>query len=235
MSSSTAKFSSPTNNRSLYLDVLEALRQAAVPFGRADDDDLSSTVCAPAPIIAITSPGPRDGKTFVATTLAMQLAAAGEGKVLLVDTGSPGKTSATASLAPEARRGWPEVARGEAEFSEIVLSEVIAGVDFLPSPPAGVAAAQILLRDPRYFALLRQATPSYCAIVTDCLGLSSLPVGQEFLRRSDAILMVLNYADGSAVAVREYLQRLGPVRKKIVGGIINRRRFPIPRFLYRLM
>jgi Mrp family chromosome partitioning ATPase len=209
----------------MYLDVLEAMRRFSILPAREGDAGRGA-----APILAVTSPASRDGKSYVASTLANQLAAGGEGRVLLLDASAGNDGSPTAALAAEQESGWPEVVRGEARLGDVLRVEVEPMLDVLPVSRLQDGAA--LLRDPRFFALLDEVRRRYHLVVADCLSLTALPVGLDLLRRCDGILLVLSYGENSSIATRECLERLDDAQGRVIGAIINRRRFPTPSFLY---
>jgi succinoglycan biosynthesis transport protein ExoP len=167
-------------------------------------------------VIVITSSGPGEGKSTVTTRLGISLASAGA-KVLLVD-GDLRRPSLQKQIGENSERGFSFLLAGEADI--MPLQTVHQRLDFLsvgvrPPNPAE------LLHSPSLSSALSKWRSQYDYIIID-----SPPVGLV----SDA-LAVGELADGVILVVRDRvttksglilsLERLSPIRSKILGLIFN--------------
>lgn len=169
--------------------------------------------------IVVTSTGPGEGKTVVATNLAVALAEAGE-RVILIDADMR-KPRVHAVFGRAQTPGLSNVLVGNAKPSDSVHSTTVPGLWVLPAGLHPPNPAELLgskrFRD--YLSALRDHfdwiiidTPPVMA-VTDSSVVSHLTTG---------IVFVVGAEMTSRHAAMRAIEQLGQARAKFVGAVLNR-------------
>jgi tyrosine-protein kinase len=188
----------------------------------------------PARLLMVTSPEPVEGKTSVATHLALADAADGE-KVALVeaDLRRPGLAATlVASGAVRSEIGLTNYLASAASEDEILvphpqfpnLHVVWSG----PTPPNPTT----LLRSEQLATLLRSLQSSYDRIIVDTPPVSVGADASVVASRVDSVLYVIDATKTSRTAARAGLNQLANVHANVVGIVVNKTTVPSFRAYY---
>jgi capsular exopolysaccharide synthesis family protein len=168
--------------------------------------------------LMITSAGPREGKTTVATNLAASLAQNGH-RVLLVDTdlrrprihktfGLPGNVGVSSILI------------GEHTLETAVRETVVPGLFVLPCGPVPPNPSEQLDSD-AFRQLIADATAMFDKVVFDSPPLGAVTDGAIIAPRLDGTLFVAQSRQTSRDAAASALKQLRDVRATIFGSVLN--------------
>jgi len=125
-------------------------------------------------VVLITSAQPAEGKTFMATNLALALAYEKEMRVLLMDA-DPYRHSVMHYLGVSADRGWLDVITDTASLADVLLRTNLPNLDLLPSGQerAGIPELMSSSRMSSLFDELNRQDPLRIIIVDSVPCLSS--------------------------------------------------------------
>ncbi|MCC6493814.1 MAG: polysaccharide biosynthesis tyrosine autokinase [Pirellulales bacterium] len=197
--------------------VAEAVRtlRTALHFGLAGQE---------AKIVAVTSPLPGDGKTTVASNLAIAMAQADQ-RVLLIDADLRKPSQHLIfKLAPE--KGLASVLSARMPAGEAIVSSVVGALDVLPCGP--LPANPVELLNNGYFAeLLQSLKARYDKIIIDSPPVLPVADARIIAAVSDATLLVLRAERStrrSALGARNELWRVRATRLGVVlNGVPHRK------------
>lgn len=172
--------------------------------------------------LLVTSSLPGEGKTTVATALAMALAHL-DRPVLLVDGDMHGHgVSRLFGLrpgnGPSQRPGLPSLLRGEVGIVECLRPGPAPQLSVLPTSSDG-SAGDLLAR--RFEAVLDQARSRFAMVVVDAPALLDGDDARFLARHCDAVLMVVA-GDTPAYSVSEAALALDALGARVVGAVANR-------------
>ena len=167
-------------------------------------------------VLVITSSGPNEGKSTVSTRLAIALSAAGA-KVLLVDADLR-KPTLQKQLGDERERGLSYLLAGEEGVEPSPTEHKL--LDFLPVGVRPPNPSELLHSPALAGAVARwRASYEYVLIDSPPLGLVSdaLSVGEL----ADGVLLVVRDRVTAKGTLRLVLDRLSPLRARVLGLIFN--------------
>ena len=178
-------------------------------------------------IIALVSPGRREGTTSCTVSLGRYLAAR-RGRVLMVDANAPNPALHDLSGVLRAE-GVHEVFEGELSLERAVKPTSVSGLFVMTS---GESAADgqvqpVLLRD-RIF----NTACDYDFVLVDCPAVNVYEGSASIASTCEGVILVVEGGRTlrqSARAAKQLLVRAGC---NMLGVFINKRRYPIPQFLY---
>ncbi len=205
-------------------------RGGRVPLALAAPDDPATEVLrtlrtalafvlkARGKIVAVSSPSPGVGKSFVCANLAQLVAAAGQ-RVLLVDADlRQGRLHRYFSA--EQSPGLSDVLRGEATLEEVVKGTGTAGLEILPRGEPAHTPAELLAR-PRLAEILATAAARYDVVLVDTPPI--LPVTDALLvsRSASVNLLVLRARQHAVPEIADALELFARSGVPVHGGILN--------------
>lgn len=183
-----------------------------------------------APAVAVTATGRGDGCTTVAINIALCAAGLAGYRTLLVDADLE-RCGASALLGAGKGPGLGEMLTGEAQDGG--CAKAVEGTALTLIPAGRGASATIVAQPKRFSELVREWRSRYDWVVIDTPPVLS----------SAAAVTVARLVSGAAVVLRarrtrpEVLERvtgqLTDAGVPILGAVLNRRRFVIPRGAYR--
>jgi tyrosine-protein kinase Etk/Wzc len=194
-----------------YDSTVEGLRglRATLQFGLVD---------APNRIVAITSPAPSDGKSFLCANLAALIAESGK-RVLLIDADlRRGRLAQYLGRSPNG--GLTELLTGQVDLEVAARATGVEGLHFIaagaypPNPSEILTSArfgEILARFEQEFDLVIVDTPPLLA-VADAAVIAHIAGSTVLVMRSGA------HTEGH---VAEALKKLRRARARVVGGVMN--------------
>ncbi|MHC4473071.1 MAG: polysaccharide biosynthesis tyrosine autokinase, partial [Planctomycetota bacterium] len=195
--------------------VAEAFRtlRTGVLFSRRDEEIKSCLV---------TSAGPGEGKTTIAANLAITMAQAGRGPVLLIDADLR-KSRIHSSLGLENKVGLTNCLVGSESLAECVRATEIENLFVLTSGPTPPNPAE-LLGGLRTGEILREAQESYAKVILDTPPL--VPVTDTCLLSTqvDCVFLVISVGRTSWRLIQQGKEALGAVGVNAAGAILNNMR-----------
>jgi Mrp family chromosome partitioning ATPase len=202
------------DNCDLYLSLI----QAADGHGNGASQD-------PRPVTAVTSTAPREGKTWVTLSLALQASEVVGKRVLVIDVDVEGRRSATRLLSSSLRLGVASTDdRG-------IVTTPFSGLAYAPMPlsTAGGVPDQI----DRIRCLACAVRHEYDLLLIDGVSLSLGPVAYDLLRAADRSLFVVEHRRLTMAQIASHIKRLQQLEHRVIGAVLNKRRYPVPAFVYR--
>ena len=191
--------------------VVEAYRdlRTNVTFVGADE---------PLQFIAVTSPGPSEGKTTTATNLALILAETGS-RTVLID-GDLRRSTVHRSFGVDPEPGLTDVLIGQASAREAIRPEVVPALDLLScgSTPPNPA---VLLGSSAMDTLIAELRGDYDHIIIDTPPLLPVTDAAVVATNADAVILVLRSGDTDRDAAQRAVDQLGRVRARIAGAVLN--------------
>jgi capsular exopolysaccharide synthesis family protein len=168
-------------------------------------------------VIVVTSPGQGEGKSLVATNLALAFAADRRGEVLLIDADLR-RPSIGEWLSPAPKLGFSELAQQLAEIDHAVLSLEGTPLKVLPAGAPARDPAEMLASDPTK-ALLASLRDRYKTIIIDTPPIVPFTDADVIGSLSDGLLMLAR----SSVTQKSSFQRaLSLVTStRILGTVLN--------------
>jgi polysaccharide biosynthesis transport protein len=195
--------------RSAAAESFRTLR-TALHFGLAGRDDVKA--------IVVTSPSPGDGKSTIASNLAIAMAQADQ-RILLIDADLRKPTQHLIYESP-ASRGLGSVLADRSPVAEAIIANVVNNLDLLPCGPLPSNPVELLNNG--FFAdMLEKLRERYDRIIIDAPPVMPLADARVIAALADATLLVLR-ADKStrriSLAARNELWR---VRATRIGVVVN--------------
>ncbi|MFM0739790.1 polysaccharide biosynthesis tyrosine autokinase [Paraburkholderia xenovorans] len=194
-----------------YDTTVEGLRglRATLQFGLVD---------APNRVVAITSPAPSDGKSFLCANLAALIAESGK-RVLLIDADlRRGRLAQYLGRSPNG--GLTELLTGQVDLDVAARATGVAGLHFIaagaypPNPSEILTSArfsEILARFEQEFDLVIVDTPPLLA-VADAAVVANIAGSTVLVMRAGA------HTEGH---LADALKKLRRARARVVGGVMN--------------
>jgi capsular exopolysaccharide synthesis family protein len=169
-------------------------------------------------VLVVTSPGPRDGKTTAAISLAITMAQGGA-RVLLVDTDLR-KPRIHKSFGIKPDRGISNVILGDTTIADATIHTEIPNLDVMPcglSPPNPAE----LLHTERFRAILAQLRQSYDKIILDSPPTGPVTDPAILGSVADGVLLVLRAGHTTKEAAAHARRHLADAGARILGLVIN--------------
>jgi capsular exopolysaccharide synthesis family protein len=169
--------------------------------------------------VAITSSGPGEGKTLIATNLAIALAQAG-GRVLLIDADMR-KSRAHHAFKVVPTPGLSNVIVGDAKASHAVRRTEVANLWFLP---AGVHPPNPseLLGSKRFIDFLATLSAHFEWVVIDTPPVMAVTDSCVAAHVTQAVIFVVGAEMTSRYSARRALEQLEQSKAHVIGAILNR-------------
>jgi capsular exopolysaccharide synthesis family protein len=194
-----------------YSDVAEAYRtiRTAISFGLGGQ---------PAKTILITSPVAGDGKTTLASNLAISIAQAGR-RVLLIDADcrSP-KQHKIFGLAESP--GLSDVLAGKSRLSEAVQGTTVEKLDVLACG-SRVSSSAELLSSPALMGMLKEASEDYDQVLLDSSPVIPISDARILAASCEATILVLRSGKSTRRLADQSLDALESVDAAVLGVVVN--------------
>ncbi len=172
----------------------------------------------PIQFLAVTSPGPGEGKSTITVNLAVALAQ-GTTRVLLVD-GDLRRPNLHRTFQLVAEPGLTGILVGKSTFRETVRTEVIPNLDVLPSGARPPNPSE-LLGSKAMQQFVAEVRREYDYIVVDTPP--ALPVTDSTVigAAADAIIVVVKSGETEEQAAQRALTQLRRVHARVAGVVLN--------------
>lgn len=172
-------------------------------------------------VVGITSTVPDEGKSTIATALAMSIAQVG-GRAILVDCDLR-NPSLSRSITPGARVGILEVLSGKVSLDEALCKEAYLSMAFLPiSTRERIADSGELLSSSAMKGLIERLRNSYDCVIVDLPPLAPLADVRATTHLVDSYLMVVEWGRTPTAIVQHALSRAPRVYEKTIGAVLNK-------------
>lgn len=203
---------SPTINNGVPRHFAEAFRtiRTNVLFSSAEDGPRS---------VVVTSAAPGEGKTLVATNVAMSLAQVGA-RVLLIDADMR-KPRVQELLELKPGPGLSNLLTGRAKASEAVRTTTVPNLHVLPSGPIPPNPAE-LLGSQRFKELLATLKEHFDWVIIDSPPVMAVTDAVLVGHRTNGVVFVIGSEMTNRNAALSALEQLDGVSAKLMGGILNR-------------
>lgn len=168
--------------------------------------------------LVVTSGSPREGKTTIATNLAISIAQSGK-RVLIIDTDMR-RPRLHQAFGVDGRPGLTNILVGDASLRDLVRQTEVPGLFMLPCGPVPPNPSELLHRE-RFQQLTREVAALYDFVIYDSPPLGPVTDAAVLARQVDGVVVVVKAQQTTTDSVRSLLRQLRDVRANIVGGIIN--------------
>ncbi len=169
-------------------------------------------------LFVVTSPGPRDGKTTAAISLAITMAQAGA-RVLLVDTDLR-KPRIHKSFGLNADKGVSTAIMGEATVKDLIVHSEIPNLDVLPCGPIPPNPAE-LLHTERFRAILAECRGEYDKVILDSSPTGPVTDPAIIGSLTDGVVLVLRAGHTTREAASHARRHLTDAGAHILGLVVN--------------
>jgi len=183
----------------------------------------------PTQVVMITSTIPGEGKSLVATNMALTFAEHGE-TTLLIDADLR-KPNVHRSLGLRNEAGLIECCTRNADFDAVVNKDFRPHLDVL-SAGAGTVIPTQVFNDPRFAALMLELRGKYTRIVIDSPPLGPVSDALVVLPHADGSLMVVRFNRVTAAGAKLTARRLLDSKVPCFGAVLNGLDFSMSDYYY---
>src|SRR3989441_3743459 len=173
----------------------------------------------PPKTITVTSLQPEDGKTSLATNLAISLVQLGGAEILLIDADMRRPNLHNVLAVPQAP-GLSTFLTGQAEVADVIAPTGVPNLSIIPSGRIPLNPAELLTS-----ARLRQALDAlggrFAHIVVDTGPLFGVSDAMILSAQVEGVVLVLRHGRASRDAAQRAIRNLMSVRAKLLGVILN--------------
>lgn len=169
-------------------------------------------------IVALSSPAPRSGKSFVTANLAVLAAQAGR-RVVLLDADLRRGELHRAFDVPRAP-GLADLLAGEVALEAAARQTAVPGLDLLPTGPLPSNPAE-LLASKRFAQIIAAAKRRYDLVLIDTAPLLAVADGALAAAHADVNLVVLRVGHESLREVSLATERLRLAGTTVFGAVLN--------------
>jgi Mrp family chromosome partitioning ATPase len=214
----------PGKNGSRVDESLELIRQRVLLEVGADRT----------PAIVFTGAVPGEGTSTLALRFARELALTDSRPVLLIDGDlSRGRGSLSGVLnVEEDTQGLSEMLGGLGELARLVLGTEQPNLHFLPCGQDRHPPLELVQPD-RVGRFLKELTRHYAFVVIEAGASLLAPETAIFASSTDGVVRVVRANRTRREVVQKAIDVLHKARCRLLGVVLNDRRYPIPGFIYR--
>jgi succinoglycan biosynthesis transport protein ExoP len=173
---------------------------------------------SPNKTMVVTSANPKDGKTTVATNIAIALAQSGQ-RVLLIDADLR-RPRIHDAFDLDNRTGLTNTLVGERTLSEVTRDVGIDKLSVVTCGPLPPNPAE-LLHTKQFSRLLEEAASQYDRVIFDSPPLRAVTDAAILAPQCGGVLLVVRSRATTRDAVISALRSLADVRAQILGGVLN--------------
>ncbi len=168
--------------------------------------------------LLVTSPGPSEGKTFVATTLAIILAQSGK-RVIIVDTDL--RRPRLHKIFPgQGARGLTDVLAGQCVPADVVEQTTVPNLAVALAGPIPPNPAE-LLHSTRFMELLAQLNEMFDVVVLDSPPLGAVTDAAILSGVVDGTILVARHGRTHKASLRHGSRQLRRLGSRIFGVVLN--------------
>ncbi|MCX4146321.1 polysaccharide biosynthesis tyrosine autokinase [Paraburkholderia madseniana] len=194
-----------------YDSTVEGLRglRATLQFGLVD---------APNRIVAITSPAPSDGKSFLCANLAALIAESGK-RVLLIDADlRRGRLAQYLGRSPNG--GLTELLTGQVDLEAAARATGVDGLHFIAAGAYPPNPSEILTSS-RFGEILARFEQEFDLVIVDTPPLLAVADAAVIAHIAGSTVLVMRSGAHTEGHVADALKKLRRARARVVGGVMN--------------
>ena len=169
--------------------------------------------------LLVTSPGPHEGKTFVATTLAIVIAQSGK-RVLLLDTDLRRPRLHKVFPGEKGTRGVTDALAGQCTPEEFIETTGIPNLFSGRAGPIPPNPAE-LLHSTRFTELLDRLSEMFDLVILDSPPLGAVTDAAILSRVVDGTILVARHGKTHKASLRHSARQLNRIGSRIFGVILN--------------
>jgi protein-tyrosine kinase len=173
---------------------------------------------------------PGEGTSLVAREFALTLASEGEVATVLVDLNLREPSTAESFRVPR-DPGFVDLILSELPLSQCLRSTETPRLSVLPAGRPVASPARVLA-DPRVEQTIAELRRRFGFVVIDMSPIVPFSEGAQFSRVADGVVLVVRSGRTKRELVQRALDLLGDAGARVLGTVLNRRRFYVPRFIY---
>lgn len=196
---------------------------------------LAAEVCLALPnlesrVIVFASAANQEGTSMVAREFAVTLAGDADADTVLVDANLRRPTLDEAFRIPR-DPGLSDHVLGDVALSDCLTASRIPRLSLLPAGRRVVAPPHVLA-DARVGAMLVELRRQFGYVVVDVPAVLQFADGIQISRLVDGVVVVIRSGRTKREQVERAIGLLSEAGAKVLGTVLNRRRFHVPRFIY---
>jgi succinoglycan biosynthesis transport protein ExoP len=172
----------------------------------------------PLKTIMVTSPGPQEGKTTTATSLAITMAASGN-RVLLVDADMR-RPRIHRVFGLQNQAGLSSLILGEGSLGALAQATSVENLFVLPCGPVPPNPAE-LLHTAAFVRLLAEMSASFDRVIIDSPPIGVVADAVVMGTHVDGTLIVLKAGQTSRDVARQAVRQLSDVKAPLFGAVLN--------------
>ena len=170
------------------------------------------------------------GTSTVAREFASTLALNGEVKTLLIDANLR-KPVIHGAFGVQRTPGISDHILANAPLEGCLRNSGVPNLTILPAGRPAVAPPRILT-DPRIDGMLSELRGRFDLIIIDSAPLVPFAEGVQLSQKVDGVVLVIRSATTRQASAQRVLALLDDAGTKVLGSVLNGRRFYIPKFIY---
>lgn len=182
-------------------------------------------------MLSVSSPTPQEGCSRVALNLAAALTKDHGHRVLLVDANLR-HPYLHAAFNLTSSPGFSDIILEEVNIDEALKQSVIPNLSILTAgstPPNPM----LIFESERLADLIEALKEKFDWIIFDCAPINVYPDSTVLASRLDGVVLVIQAENRRAEVAIQAKERLEQAGAKILGAVLNRRRYIIPEIIYR--
>ena len=208
----------------------ESLRQRLISVYQAIETGLPGK---PSRTILFVSSRPGEGASKLVRELAVLASGELGQRVALIDAGR-GAGGHHEHFGIQLEAGFDDVVSGLRQL-EAVMQEVDGGGLFLGCIAAGHAPSSTVLADPKFEDIVKELRERFSLVLFDAPPLAESSDALVMVPASDGVIMVIEAERTRWQVAQNAKERMAIQGANILGVILNRRRFHIPQFIYKML
>lgn len=191
--------------------VTEAFRTIHSSISLSDEGKLAQ-------VVALTSTLPAEGKSFIATNLALTFAGQGQ-KTLVVDADMR-LPNVAKSFGVDPKTGMYEYFFGDRDLDDVIVRDVVPNCDILPTERSPENPTQVL-NSVEFEQMLIQLRHRYHKIVIDSPPVGAVSDTLCLLPLIDGVIFVLKFNDAKKKAAKAAVKTLSESETPVFGAVMN--------------
>jgi capsular exopolysaccharide synthesis family protein len=181
-------------------------------------------------VVMFSSSVPDEGASLVAREFALTLASEGEVSTVLADLNLREPSVAEAFRVPR-DPGFSDLILSELPLAQCLRSTDTPRLSVLPAGRPVPSPARVLA-DPRVEQAIAELRRRFGFVVVDMSPIVPFSEGVQFARVPDGVVLVVWSGRTKRELVQRALELLDDAGARVLGTVLNRRRFYVPRFIY---
>lgn len=170
-------------------------------------------------VIQVTSPNPGDGKSTLATNLAVSIAQSGK-RVLLIDCDFRRPRLHKIFKMENAGPGFVAVIIGESSLRDAVRPGPVENLSLLPCGTRPTNPAE-LLTSPEFAKIIEQAKRDYDFVVLDTPPILAVSDPSVVAPRADGVILVFRMTSKARPQAERAREQLGSLGANVLGVVVN--------------